>query len=135
MTAREAYDTDAVFRALVNEWVDERRCPLPLVDRCLDFDMPAAAECARWAATEPEREIFGGGGQRCGPYPTPDSAAGKRYKPHWYWILVAEDAPVYTADDVPGQPHLFGSDFTNLPTALDAILWLLDNFRPAEASA
>ena len=85
MTAREAYDSDPTFRALVDVWAAERRCPLVLKDRCLELDLPGAAACAAWAAAQPERQVFAprtSGGERggsCGPYPTMNDPN------RWYW--------------------------------------------------
>src|SRR5579871_813426 len=78
MTSREAYDSDPTFRALVDVWVTERRCPLVLKDRCLELEMLDAAACAEWAATEPERSAHGGG--TCGPSPATSHHG-------WFWYF------------------------------------------------
>jgi hypothetical protein len=73
-TARELYECDPDFRALVGVWVEHRRCPLPLVDLLLGYGFESQAEAARWAATEPDKEAFSAGGvvviaHKCGPFP------------------------------------------------------------------
>lgn len=134
MTAGEAYNTDLTFRVLVDQWVSGRRCPLPLADRCLDFGMEAQADCARWAATEPERPVV------CEGYEVEDRGASFPYpglgaKAPWgelqhRWAEADEsygrDLP--TARNVPAgrAPNLRESE-----TVLAAILWLLDNWKPA----
>lgn len=87
MTAAELYATDAGFRGFLAVWDQNRRCPLELVDYLLDRGMESQAECARWAATEPDREVYNpkkANGERegnCGPYP---GMSGDAY---WYWLL------------------------------------------------
>jgi hypothetical protein len=132
VTAREAYDTDPTFRALVDEWVRERRCPLVLVDRCLDFDMPAAAECARWAATEPKREVFVAGfrGEPTShPFPCENVTVPDE---RWYWCVARSQ---YYANEV--EPRRVGKPYETygFKTAPDAVLWLLDNWVPEDARA
>lgn len=131
MTPAQAYECDGTFRMLVDTWSAERRCPLPLVDRCLELEMPAAAAAARWAATEsdlyPAEPINVRGGEKlgpCGPYPAMNFGNGK--KP-WCW-REASAPPRLSAFDVPkaNAPDL-GADSFDSP--LSAILWLLANWK------
>lgn len=135
MTAKEAYEADPTFRALVDTWAAERRCPLVLKDRCLELDMAdTAAACAEWAATEPNRKPPSPRAREkkspCGPFPTLCDAG-------WYW---QHQLGSPSAADVPKEnvPHstLRNKDrkipaykYRQHKTPLDAILWLLDNWR------
>lgn len=125
MTAQEAYGADDVFRALVGEWVIRRRCPLPLVDRCLDFDLTAAAECARWAATERDRSPFWSWDvntppdrTEIGPYPM------LCHDGTWSWI---RDTQTYAASVARERLSVL-TEWHKTPCG--AILWLLDNWVP-----
>jgi hypothetical protein len=127
MTAGEAYDCDLDFRMLVDAWVEERRCPLALVDRALELGMESQAECARWAATEPERN---GGSEfkrkKSPPYPT---EAAK-----WYWFSMPRNGIGDECWNIPRENfrkevHYNTNQFDS---PLDAILWLLDNWRTGQ---
>lgn len=76
MTAEEAYACDDTFRLLIDLWEQEKRCPLPLVDRCLELDMEEAADCCRWAATEGMRTSYTNRGYFMYPYPIKCNYAG-----------------------------------------------------------
>lgn len=132
MTTREAYDSDLTFRALVDVWVAERRCPLVLKDRCLELDLPGAAACAEWAATEPDRKPPWPKKKEkksaCGPFPTLCEGG-------WYW---QHNRPLSSAADVPrtNVPYSLLRDragsnyqYRQHETPLGAILWLLDNWQ------
>lgn len=84
MTPSEAYTADPTFRELIREWVRHKRCPIVLVDRCLELDMPKAAECARWCATQPERKQYCEYGF-CGPFP-----AGFSGHDYPWWCTAAD---------------------------------------------
>lgn len=123
MTATDAYHCDDVFRSLVNEWAEYRRCPRPLVDRCLDFGLDGAAECARWASTEADRPVYEGAvkrGDLSGPYPVQLQTGA-------FWNT---DGMNECSHDV----HKIGALCPFLPSCLLAILWLLDNY-PAPVPA
>ena len=136
MTAREAYDSDPTFRALVDVWVARRRCPLVLADRCLELDLPAAAACAAWAAAAPDRKPpmpkRGEKKSACGPFPTLCDGG-------WYW----RHQRLSSAADVPNRnvpyavlrnrdPKNSTYKYRQHATPLDAVLWLLDNWRIPE---
>lgn len=133
MTAREAYDCDSTFRALVDEWVRERRCPLPLVDRSLELDVEGAADCARWAATEPKRPTEamseGVSDETDWPYP------GREVHNYYWWARKAgEDFPLRSRDVPVGRIHCHCTR-RSVGSILDAILWLLDAWVPEFANA
>lgn len=121
-TASLAYEIDPTFRGLVDVWVRERRCPLPLVDLCLELDLPNAAECARWAATEPDRPTYLVPELLTGAYP---------------WVL-SDGRAKWTFERQPSHSHRIPDGCVSFkdgaPSAMfcdgvvTAILWLLDNW-------
>jgi hypothetical protein len=122
--ARALYETDLTFRLLIDEWVRERRCPLVLVDRCLELNLPNQAECARWAAAQAERWCGRGANRKeilCGTYPC-------KHKKDFYFVT--DDINKTSAYALPlARTGRRVSYVTNkFPTALDAILWLLDTW-------
>ena len=134
MTAKETYESDPTFRALIGVWVSERRCPLVLKDRCLELDLPGAAACAEWAATEPDRKPpwpqRGEKRTACGPYPTRCSGG-------WYW---QHEIAAPSAADVPNKNVPYSTlrnrsrvntafTYRQHETPLRAILWLLDHWK------
>ena len=131
MTARELYDCDTTFRLLVDEWVRERRCPLPLVDRCLDFDLESQSDCARWAATAEPLKGWGVSPdtleqrkdtlELVPPYPRLTTDATRQ----WYWMSVGPSQKREYFHHVPAE---FRDVCPTFKIALDAILWLLDNW-------
>lgn len=59
LTVAALYETDTNVRAMIDTWVEHRRCPAPLGDYLEEtYDLAAAADCARWAATEVDRKVF-----------------------------------------------------------------------------
>ena len=122
--ARELYDREPTFRAGITAWVEERRCDLRLVDLLLEYGLTTQAECARWAATEPDRPFAEDRGNEtvCGPFPS-------MYGGNFYWYGTARtndshDVPQkYFGRKVNYSTHKFQS-------AADAILFLLDNWKP-----
>ncbi len=131
-TATRLYATDTVFRVLVDLWVQEKRCPLILVDRCLDFGLEAAADCARWAATEPDRDVWADRGTpraaSCGPYPIGGVEIG------YYWCRTQRG--IEHANEVPYHNATTNATAHSLKDhpapARELILWLLDNWQPSK---
>lgn len=128
LTCRELYDCNPTFAAGINKWVADRRCPIGLGDLLEELGLPAAADCARWAATEPDRPMMGlirPPGPRCGPMPI---AAGDKDVLYWLWNLCGLDQFTHDAprqmDRSPNRQRGNGSECR-------AILWLLDNWNPA----
>ena len=96
MTVNELYERSDQFRALIASWVSERRCPLPLVDLCLENQLESAAEACRWAATEPDQlppAPFTHSGElstECGPYPTLCEVG-------WIWHTIDDERRCYSS--------------------------------------
>lgn len=119
MTAATLYDTDADFRALIQCWIDNRHCPLPLADYLRESDLEGQAEAAEWAALKPEAEVWDIDRTVSGVYPQ-----GR------YWFTCENGN---FADTVP-EELLEGRSFTDgFATHELALLWLLD--RWAEVAA
>ena len=125
--AHTAYESDLTFRLLVDEWVRERRCPLVLVDRCLELNLPDQADCARWAAAGADGwcgRDAAGKEIACGPYPI---------KHRTVFYFVTDDVTATGAYCLPlarvGRRVSHATE--KFPTALDAILWLLDSWTAA----
>jgi hypothetical protein len=130
-SARELHERDATFRAGIAAWVAERRCDLKLVDLLLEYGLTTQAECARWAATQPDRHFATDyqSGETCGPFPC---LFDKTF--YWYDCGGLNRLP-HDAHDVPkahfGRPVHYQSD--KFQSATDAILFLLDNWKPKPA--
>lgn len=129
MTAREAYECDSTFRALVDCWAKERRCPLVLCDRIQELGMSEAMrQCAEWAATEPERPENGDPNsderdadkEQLPPYPHFD-------KSNYVWATFPNRCRF--SRDIPWGRIERPLDYQNGMTAADAILWLLQEWR------
>lgn len=133
MTAADYYATHSDFRDAIDIWIEHRRCPMYLVDICIELGEDAMADCCRWAATEPERPVFGTKRTKLSP-PYPSNAL-------WslgavYWIVSDSDYAtddVNYADVVPLRSLNISSGDTKsgFTSVCDAILWLLDNWKPA----
>lgn len=126
MTARELYDCDPRFRGFFDSWNADRRCPLAMVDYLLDRDMVDQAERARWAATMPDRPVWGGchSGFKgsCGAHPVMS-----RYfeKTTWWWVP-GEDIANGIGEQESDWHYSTHPDPDN-PT--DALILLLDNLE------
>lgn len=137
LTAAGLYQTDSTFRRAIDEWVENRRCDLRLVDYLLDLDMVPQAEACRWAATEPDRPTYENRKIKCGPFPTFDPAYNEtngtkqNYEPYWYWMFMGRDT-MRTCDDVPMSGYMRSESLDKCATAADAILWLIDNWHVRE---
>lgn len=132
MTAADLYQTDSTFRRAIDEWVENRRCDLRLVDYLIELDMVNQAEACRWAATEPERPAYESE-ELCGPMPTYDYSTDGHYDPYWYWMTISY-SDVVESDNVPFGRVPKTTEFNFCHTAQLAILWLLDNWRIREGS-
>lgn len=70
LTVNGLYAADANVRAMIDTWVEHRRCPAPLGDYLEEtYDLLAAADCARWAATQRERHTYDDRSVKSFPYP------------------------------------------------------------------
>lgn len=124
LTCTQLYEADANFKGLVDLWVSERRCPVPLVDLCLEFGLERAADCCRWASSVPDKRVFSTAEEKrsdCGPYPCIDPG-GKAY---WYRGTGDHFADHLSGANAPPSPKYFNS-------IEDAILWLMDNWIPSK---
>ncbi len=125
LTCRELYDCNPTFAAGINTWVADRRCPIGLGDLLEELGLPSAADCARWAATDPDTtDTIAGKTFVGGPYPGEPSCGQYR------WLRYDRAlGGTHECRDVPLtrlRRHLTDSE-----DALSAILWLLDNWIPA----
>lgn len=95
MTAADLYECDPGFRGFLAVWVENRRCPLELVDYLLDRDMEGPAECARWCAAEPDRDI----------YDPPDAGRGGpcplQNRPRDDWFFLVTNQLLWWSNSVP----------------------------------
>lgn len=131
MTATELYKSDSEFLQLIAVWVAERRCPMGLVDKCLENGLDSAAECCRWASAEPDKEVWWSRGPdeeggRCGPFPTQDNGKQK-IEQQWFWTSTQPDKASHICFENLNSKVKY---YSQTPT--DAILHLLDNWIPAE---
>lgn len=132
MTATELYQCDITVRALIDTWVRERRCPLPLADRFTELDGPVKAACALWAATEPDRPVFapqtamGELSSPCGPYPTMNNMKEPEETFFsWFW---SDDSELY-ASAVNGAKMDRDPTEARNQLPIDAIFWLIDHWK------
>jgi len=120
-TVASLYQTNSHIRDLIDFWVQERRCPMGLVDELLIEGMDSAADCALWAATVKDRPVRMPDTTRerdtpCGLYPT-------TY--HDGWAFTSPEYMMH-ADQVPKgrMPGFYRKE----PTIRAVIIWLLDNW-------
>ena len=131
ITCADLYRSDPTFRSLIDLWGAGRRCPLVTVDLLLEYGLEAAADCCRWAATEPERPVFWTTFTEFGP-PYPTTTIND--KSVYVWCL-RQRTGLNFADDIPvgNVPDAARTDKTRCRSAVEAILWLLDNWQPKES--
>lgn len=138
MTPREAYDRDDTFRALINVWVQERRCPLVLAERAQELGMAESVKlCAEWAAAEPERPVQSysepsdtttGPAPACAWHPS-NTTYKYGTRGSYFWCHDELNNP---SCHIPrGKVRDLNKDNIYFEMPLDAILWLLDNWIPA----
>lgn len=127
-SACELYERDETFRTGIAAWVAERRCDLRLVDVLLEHGLTTQAECARWAATEPDRP-YRGGGPKSGPFPS-------LFDGDYYWYDCGPYKKMKETHDVPreclGRVVNYTTD--RFKSAADALLFLLDNWQGPPSS-
>lgn len=131
MTSHRAYLVDLDFKLLVDGWVEDKRCPMPLVDRCLELGMTTQADCARWAATEIDRPRTVAESEWCGPYPT--SAGWCYWLSSNLWMEDYAEFPDGSLDQtgcyVVPRGNLrwdVGHHTNRFDSTLDAVLWLME---------
>lgn len=132
MTCAELYPVSAELHGFLAAWSRDRRCPLELVDYLLEQDLPGPAEAARWAATEPRREVYApclAGCERggpCHPYPSMNNIKMEGYDGYgWFWYATHYD-PKHAGD----VPFSWCDErlrrFEEHHTDVDAMIALLD---------
>lgn len=131
-TAKELVEYNSDFLALLRCWERDRRCPLPMVDLLLEYELKSQAEAARWAATEKDKRQ-NDNGRVYGPSPC-------KFGGVYYWVTeyqVDKDDPYgawpescYTIpkDNFERVVHYGTNKFYQ---QVDALVWLLDNWRIA----
>ena len=131
-TCAELYHCHPTFAAGIATWVANRRCPLELGDLLEDLGFPTAADCARWAASEPDRPAWGTAGRlTCGPYPTLSTSGS------FYWMytdtLIGDEGGMcdFIFSDRAGEVGRRPLYHDSVP---EALLWLLDNWKPRDAA-
>lgn len=87
--AKQLYEVDSDFRALINAWVIDRRIPYCLHDYLLERGLSSQADCAKWAIDLPDRTTFKVPGyntdfpEKMPLYPTLNSG-----EPYYYFLIV-----------------------------------------------
>lgn len=124
--ARSLYEVSSEFRAMLQTWVRERECPVPMIDMLLENGLERQADACRWAIDEPELPVFlpteDEKRSPCKPYPTGHTTR----KLGWYWLRSsgvrsrAHEIPRDRVEDV---------DSNQLRTVRDALIWLLDHWK------
>ena len=131
MTAAELYECDPGFRGFLTVWDRDRRCPFALQDYLLERGMDSQADCARWCATEPDRDLFkmaqypGTVRAKCGPYPVRGI-----FRKGFGWSSYANMADVIFCH---GVPELRLNEYVvalDKPSTTSAIIALLDAWIP-----
>lgn len=132
MTIDQLYQSNNDFRSLIAVWVNERRCPMGLVDLLLECDQPNAADCAMWCATIADRPTVTSIGKRqvdmCGAFPAKCSTGKGWYWNGWKDVLMSY-AHITTIEPAiePDTRH-----YQRYPTPETALLWLLSNWISSE---
>lgn len=124
LTVASLYETDTNVRVMIDTWVGHRRCPAPLGDYLEEtYDLTAAADCARWVATEVDRRRFDDRrAAKCGPFPSMSSEPKKHY---WYWMSNPGSGE---ADNLPESQKRLGYSPDSFFQPHEAIIWLLDSW-------
>jgi hypothetical protein len=116
--AKGLYAVSSDFRMFIQIWVNERRCPLPVVDLLLEQGLEGPAEACRWAATTHARPAFSPDYELRYPFPTVDDGG------FWYWFPCSYSQHNY---DVPFVHVKAPSNHEQ--DIIDELLWLLDNWK------
>ncbi len=124
LTCAALYEYDLTFRAGIAKWVADRRCPIALADYIRDLGLDAAADCADWCATEPDRPVWHPvEDQPKRDFVFPRLSFGMKY---WYFCG-GSSAEVTHANET---PCLVRYRVKQHDSPALAILWLLDNWKP-----
>lgn len=154
---RRLYDTHPEFRVFVECWVRDYRCPYPFGDWLDEHDLPAAANCARYAATVPNRRVkrpmveFGESEKPIGLYPVLNrvpiiedgvliQTAEWAFTTPTFWSLTSRYADTVPDRHIQLEPWSELETYRSEPhaywvavgeTAADAIVDLLSRWIPA----
>ena len=114
MTAKELYECDADFLALMADWVETRWAPYALGDFLEERGLPAAAHFARWAYEQPERPVL-----------SDRSRTGRLFPVRWgentgYTLVCYE--PPFSAHHLPTRALSGGPAYQDGGAPLEAIL-------------
>lgn len=107
------------FLGFCGRWQEDRHCPFPLIDWCLDRDWPDGAEAAQWAVEKEERsDGWRNTGRLC---VTPSLETSGEGKGQWYWLDGGGDLYSCIVPTVGESEKYF-------PTFAEAIAYYLTNF-------
>lgn len=128
MTATELHQTDPDFQALIQCWIADKRCPIPMADYLRERGLEGQAEAVEWAAWKEDRPQFMAD-YKAGPYPN-ENGDGRYY---WYFPASEEGSAdaVRVANCLPNLLHR-AVDLKR-GSISECLLWLLD--RWAEVAA
>jgi len=118
LTCAYLYEVDPTFRSAIGKWIADRRCPIQLGDYLEELGLFDAADCARWAASEPDRDTFEG--YKCGPFPAESLE-------HTYYWFVVKFPYLRRAHWLPGKLSIY--NLMHKQTIEKAILHLMDNWK------
>lgn len=123
MTAVELYKSNHDFKAFIDIWAVERRCPFPLQDLLLEEGMEDQADCAKWCSEQPDKPIFfpseGEDKTACGPFPTKGAKS-------WFWSPFPDTIGYASFVD---YKHCRLNDLIEGITVPSAIVNFLDNWQ------
>ncbi len=130
LTCAALYEYDLTFQCAIAKWVADRRCPIALGDYLQENGLDAAADCARWCATEPERRVMspcrdiGERDTPCGPFPT----LNRGKIPEWVWPIHYQGSAWFASSIPLGFVHVSHCGYHDSDVA--AIIFLLDAWKP-----
>lgn len=129
MTAAALYETDSDFRALIQCWIDNRRCPLPMADYLRERGLEGQAEAAEWAfwdskTADDKGFAFPRTGMRNVWWCYTQTYMGKYYNPD-------NGIP----EELQNEEEKRANDCLRyFPTLTQALLWLLDRWAEVKAA-
>lgn len=128
MTATELYQTDPEFQALIQCWIADKRCPIPMADYLRERGLEGQAEAAEWAAWKEDRQQFLEK-FKAGPYPAYNTP-GKCY---WFFTIDESSSPG-SSNVANCLPHLlYKADNIREDSLSGSLLWLLDRWAAVAA--
>lgn len=130
LTCATLYETDPTFVSAIAKWVHDKRCPIQLGDYLEELGLCAAADCARWCATEPDRKVWLDAKQMCGPFPDAGLSGARFYWCFLSWCFLGKHGrQPSSCNEI---PQIYVNDRSSRPLKSvqveTEILWLLDNW-------